>query len=59
MNSQKEGFYIQGSVLRYYDDKDAWITVLPKGGGKEVHVIRVLQYIKENYGDVKGVVTSQ
>lgn len=55
----KEGFYIQGSVLRYYNDKDAWLTVLPKGGGKEVHVYRVLQYIKENYGDVKGVVTSQ
>jgi hypothetical protein len=52
----KEGFYIRGSVLRYYDDKDAWLTALPKGGGKETHITRVIQYIKENYGDVRGVV---
>jgi hypothetical protein len=52
----KEGFYIQGSVLRHYDDKDAWLAMLPKGGGKDIHVTRVLQYIEENYGEVKGVV---
>jgi hypothetical protein len=55
----KEGFYIQGSVLRYYDGKDAWLTALPKGGGKETHIYRVIQYIKENYGDVTGVLVQK
>ncbi|MFX0088120.1 MAG: hypothetical protein ACFFAU_20875, partial [Candidatus Hodarchaeota archaeon] len=51
----KEGFYIRGSVLHYYADKDAWLAVLPKDGGKGIFVNYVVQNIKENYGDVTGV----
>jgi hypothetical protein len=55
----KEGLCIQGSVLRYCDDKDAWLTALRKGGGKETHIYRVIQRVKENYGEVTGVLVQE
>jgi hypothetical protein len=52
----KEGFYVQGSTLHYYADKDDWLAVLPKDGGKGIHVNRTVMNIKENYGQAIGVV---
>ncbi|MCL7453422.1 MAG: hypothetical protein M8467_10295 [Anaerolineae bacterium] len=50
-----EGFYIRGSVLHYYADKDTWLAVLPKDGGKGIYLTRVVQNIEKNYGKVIGV----
>ena len=55
----KEGFYIRGSAIHYYADKDAWLAVLPKDGGKTVFVNNVKQIIETNYGEVTGVLVNK
>ncbi|HSJ52995.1 MAG TPA: hypothetical protein VLC52_04540, partial [Anaerolineae bacterium] len=54
----KEGFYIRGSTLHYYADKDSFLAVLPKDG-KTVFINNVIQQIGElRDGQVMGVVVT-
>ena len=56
---EREGFYVRGSVLHYYPDKDAWLAVLPKDGGKGVFISNVTQNVQNMYGgQVTGVSTN-
>ncbi|MBN1136328.1 MAG: hypothetical protein JXM73_07070 [Anaerolineae bacterium] len=52
---EKEGFYVRGSVLHYYADKDAWLEVLPKVGGKGIFVNNVTQNVQNLIGEMTGV----
>jgi hypothetical protein len=55
----REGFFIRGSVLYYYANRDALPAVISSDPRKGVYIGQVIQNIQENYGEITGVLLAE